>query len=185
MSEMGQSLESAVSTIQSGGVLIYPTEGVFGLGCDYRNQAAVQKLLKLKNRSANQGLILIASHIQHILPLIQPGDRTDLARALKSWPGHNTWVFPNTERVPSWVTGEFKTVAVRVSKHPAVKSLCDQLGHAVVSTSANISGQPTAEICQDFYNIWGDQVNYYWDLPLGNANNPSPIRLASDGRLIR
>ena len=185
MSEIGQSINSAVATIQAGGVLVYPTEAVFGIGCDFRNQSAVTKILQLKQRPVNKGLVLIASHIQQILPLIKPIDRSHLARALKSWPGHYTWVFPKTHSVPSWITGDFETVAVRISSHPTVKAICNHVGHALVSTSANISGQTTPNSCQEINNAWGNQVNYYLDLPLGKQDNPSTIKLASDGSVLR
>ncbi len=185
MSEIGQSIESAVATVQSGGLLVYPTEGVFGIGCDYRNQTAVLNLLQMKQRSVNQGLVLIASHIEQILPLIKPADRSHLARALKTWPGHATWVFPNTTLAPQWITGDHDSVAVRVTAHPTVKALCDHLGHALVSTSANLSGQTTPNNCQDLQDTWGEQVDYYLDLPLGGANKPSAIKLASDGSQLR
>ncbi len=185
MSEIGQSIESAVVTVQSGGLLVYPTEGIYGIGCDYRNQSAVLKLLQLKQRPVNRGLVLIASHIEHILPLIKPAERLHLARALKTWPGHVTWVFPNTALTPQWITGDFDSVAVRVTAHPTVKALCDNLGQAMVSTSANLSGQNTATNCQDLQSTWGHQVDYYLDLPLGGENTPSTIRLASDGRQLR
>jgi L-threonylcarbamoyladenylate synthase len=185
MSEIGQSIPSAVATVQSGGILVYPTEAVFGMGCDYRNQAAVEKLLQLKQRSKNQGLVLIASHVGQILPLIQPMERSHLARALKTWPGHVTWVFPHTKMVPQWISGDFDSVAVRVSTHPAVKALCDRLGHALVSTSANLSGLETADNSQDLRDTWGDQVDYYLDLPLGGESKPSTIKRASDGQQLR
>jgi len=185
MSEIGQSIQSAVATVQSGGLLVYPTEGVYGIGCDYRNQSTVLRLLQLKKRKIQQGLVLIASHIDQVLCLIQPLDRLHLARALKTWPGHHTWVFPASSLAPKWVTGSHDSVAIRVTEHPTVKALCDHLGHALISTSANISGQVTPNKSQEIQDIWGNQVNYYLDLPLGGANQPSPIRLASDGRQLR
>ncbi len=185
MSETGQSIKQAVATVNHGGVLVYPTEGVFGIGCDYRNEMAVNKVLQLKQRPVSKGLILIASHIQHVLPLIQPAERGHLARALKTWPGHATWVFPATALTPRWITGAHDSVAVRVSNHPTVKALCDQLNHALVSTSANISGQVTPENCQQIQTSWGDEVDYYLDLPLGQQTQPSTIKLASNGQVLR
>lgn len=185
MSEIGQSIESAAAIIQSGGILVYPTEGVYGIGCDYRNQTAVLKLLHLKQRSVKQGLVLIASHIEHILPLIQPTEREHLARALKTWPGHATWVFPKSELAPQWITGDHESIAVRVSDHPTVKRLCDTLGQALVSTSANLSGQNTPTSCQALQKLWEQEVNYYLDLPLGGAKQPSTISMAADGQQLR
>lgn len=185
MSTVGTSIAQAVSAISQGGIIIYPTEGVFGIGCDFRNADSVLKLLKLKQRPVNKGLVLIASHVQQILPLIQPVDRSHLARALKTWPGHNTWVFPASPLTPKWITGDFDSVAVRVSNHPTVKSICDQWGHALVSTSANISNQATPDNCMDLQQLWGKQVDYYLNQPLGKASGPSTIRLAESGEVIR
>ena len=176
MALIGQSIEQAVATVKQGGILIYPTECVFGMGCDYNNETSVNRLLQLKQRPVEKGLILVASHIQQ---------RADLARALKTWPGHHTWVFPATKRVPQWITGQFDTLAVRISSHPTVKSLCDALGQPLVSTSANLSGQPPADSCQKLSLIWGNEVDYYLSLPLGGKSKPSSIRLASNGAQIR
>ncbi|WP_223786945.1 L-threonylcarbamoyladenylate synthase [Marinicella meishanensis] len=185
MAELGTSIKQAADSVRQGGVLVYPTEGVFGIGCDYRDEAAVQRILQLKRRPVNMGLILIASHLQQLLPLIQPADPFDLARALKTWPGHHTWVFPATALTPRWITGDHDTVAVRLTDHPAVKTLCDELGHALVSTSANLSGQPTPNSCAEIAAIWGDQVDHYLDLPLGQQAGPSAMRLASSGQVLR
>ena len=185
MSVAGPSIEQAVQVIHQGGLLVYPTEAVYGLGCDFNNEQAVQQLLALKQRPGDKGLILVASHIGQILPLIKPTRRSHLARALKSWPGHHTWVFPKTPLVPQWICGSHDTVAVRVSAHPVIKQLCGQLNRPLVSTSANVSGQKTATTCQDMQQLWGDQVSFYLDLPLGDEAMPSPIRMASDGSSFR
>lgn len=185
MSEIGDSIEQAVLAIKHGGAVVYPTEGVFGLGCDYRNEQSVLKVLKLKQRDVSKGLVLVASHLQQILPLIQPDNRSDLARALKTWPGHHTWVFPKTQLTPSWISGDFETVAVRVSKHPTIKQLCDQLNTPLVSTSANFSNHPTPTNIKALVNLWGDSVDYYLDLPLGGIHQPSSIQLANSGSIIR
>ncbi len=185
MAEIGNSIEKAVLAIKHGGTVVYPTEGVFGFGCDFNNEQSVHKILQLKQRDVAKGLVLIASHIQHIMPLIKPTNRMDLARALKTWPGHHTWVFPKTQLTPSWISGNFDSVAVRVSKHPAVKQLCDSLNSALVSTSANLAGQTTPSTLVEQAELWGDQVDYYLDLPLGGSKHPSSIKLASNGQILR
>lgn len=185
MSDLGTSIKQAAATVRQGGVLVYPTEGVFGVGCDYRQEAAVKRILQLKQRPISQGLILIAGHLQQLLPLIQPTDKFDLAKALKTWPGHHTWVFPASSLTPKWITGDHSTVAVRLSEHPTVVTLCQELGHALVSTSANISGQATPTSCAEIAAMWGDQVDGYLDLPLGSHNKPSSLRMASTGQVLR
>lgn len=185
MSQVSQDIQQAMQTIQSGGLLVYPTEAVFGIGCDYRNEAAVMRLLEAKKRDVAKGLILVASHIQHILPLIKFSDQNDLARALKTWPGHHTWVFEATSSVPSWITGMHGSVAVRVSAHPHVKALCDGLNQAIVSTSANRSGFDAATTVEQAEKQLGGVVDCYWDQPLGSNKAPSSIRLASTGEVLR
>ena len=177
-------MKHAIQTIQSGDLLVYPTEAVYGLGCDYRNQAAVLQLLKVKQRDLSKGMILIASHVQQVLPLINITDQNHLARALKTWPGHHTWVFNASEKVPGWITGNHKTVAVRVSAQPTVRNLCDALGHPIVSTSANISGQQAVDLPAVRQQL-GEAVACYLDAPLGQSEHTSSIRLASTGEVLR
>ena len=113
-------LNLAIDAIKKGGIIVYPTESVYGLGCNPFNEKAVKKLLLLKKREVRKGLILIASNIRQVLPLIKPIDANDLARALKTWPGHHTWVFPKSDLVPDWISGQYDSIAVRVSNHPIV-----------------------------------------------------------------
>ena len=143
-------LSTAVAALRRGGVIAYPTEAVWGLGCDPFDEAAVRRLLAIKQRPVDKGLILIAGTLAQFDRLLDwqrlpPARRTAV---LASWPGPNTWIVPATARVPDWVTGghpgEQRGVAVRVSAHPVVVALCTAFGAPLVSTSANLSGQPPA-----------------------------------------
>lgn len=165
----------AIAVIKSGGIIAYPTEAVFGLGCNPFDEQAVLKLLALKKRSVKQGLILIASNIRQILPLIQPKTPNDLARALKTWPGHHTWVFPKSKLVPAWVSGDHNTIAIRVSSHPIVKQLCDELDQPLISTSANLSKQDNLNSIKHIKSTFNDKIQFYIDAPVGNEKQASPI----------
>ena len=178
MNSKEQQVEQAVSVIQSGGIVAYPTESVFGLGCDPFNQKAVERILQIKGRMQEKGLIVIASHVQQIVPLIQPKHPNDLARALKTWPGHHTWIFPKSSRVPAWISGNFETIAVRVSAHPIVKALCDNLNGSLVSTSANIANQAVLNSIKDIEMQFGDKIDAFINAPLGNYDKPSTITVA-------
>lgn len=178
-------LSQAVDAIKNGGIIAYPTEAVFGLGCDPFNQQAVLKLLALKQRSVEKGLILIASHVQQILPLIKPRHANDLARALKTWPGHHTWVFPKSDLVPDWISGIHKTIAVRVSAHPVVKQLCDELNNSIVSTSANISNRSDLNTIKSIKDKFNGKIHTYLDASLGNEKTPSIIKEAFSNTAIR
>ena len=173
---MRDSLDKAAEAVRSGGVIVYPTESVFGLGCDPFNESAVMNLLEIKKRSVDKGLILIASHVQQVLPYIQPQQPEDLANALQTWPGFHTWVFPKSNLVPYWLSGQFQTLAVRVSSHPTVKQLCDMLGHGLVSTSANVSNEDVLGSISEIKKLFGDKIDAYIDAPLGGAEKPSQIK---------
>ncbi len=178
-------LNQAIEAVKNGGIIAYPTEAVYGLGCDPFNKKAVLRLLKLKKRDVNKGLILIASHVQQIVQLIKPNEADDLARALKTWPGHTTWVFPKSKLVPKWVSGKHNTIAIRVSSHPFVKKLCDRLNYPIVSTSANISNEGTLNSIKEIKTQFNNEVIYYFDAPLGNKKSASTIRNAHTNISIR
>ena len=135
-------LDGAARAIRDGGVIAYPTEAVWGLGCDPFNEAAVMRLLAIKQRDVAKGLILVAGERAQFDELLDwnalPAHR--LAAIEAGWPGPNTWIVPATGRVPGWITGTHRGVAVRVSAHPLVAGLCGKLGGPLVSTSANRAG---------------------------------------------
>ena len=140
------SIPEAAVRLHAGGVLVYPTEAVWGLGCDPSNEAAVLRLLALKQRSVDKGLILVAGTLEQFEGLLDwdrlPTDRREAVYA--SWPGPHTWIVPTTGHVPHWITGAHDGVAARVSAHPTVVALCAAFGGPIVSTSANLSGAPPA-----------------------------------------
>jgi L-threonylcarbamoyladenylate synthase len=178
-------IDNAVKAVRNGDIIIYPTESVYGLGCDPYNYSAVKKLLEIKQRSVDKGLILIAGNIQQILPMIRPKSASDLANALKTWPGHNTWVFPKSKLVPHWVSGNHQTIAVRVSKHPTVIELCNKLNSSLISTSANLSNQEVLTSIKALKHIFGDKIAAYIDAPLGQESLPSQIRDAHTLQIYR
>lgn len=135
-----------VAALKQGGVVAYPTEAVWGLGCDPFREAAVTRLLAIKQRPVEKGMILVAASVAQFDGLLDwaqlPRERLDAV--LGSWPGPHTWVVPATPRIPAWITGTHRGVAVRVSEHPQVVALCDAFGGPLVSTSANFAGADPA-----------------------------------------
>ena len=178
-------LNQAVNAVLNGEIIAYPTESVFGLGCNPFDESAVMKLLNIKKRSAEKGLILIASHVQQILPLINPITSNDLAKALKSWPGHHTWIFPKSKLVPTWISGQYTSIAIRVSNHPVVIQLCNKLNSPLVSTSANISKQGELTSIKNIKSIFGDKIGFYVNASTGEESNPSTIHDAHSNTIIR
>jgi len=136
-------IRMAVHALKQGEIIAYPTEAVYGLGCDPLNESAAMHLLNIKQRPIHKGLILIASDFAQLQPFLKP-TASMLNQIMPSWPGPVTWVIPAQTWVPKYLKGEHDSLAVRVSAHPLVQQLCSTYGGAIVSTSANISNQAPA-----------------------------------------
>ncbi len=178
-------LRQAARAIHSGGLIAYPTEAVYGLGCDPLNAAAVQRLLNLKGRAMDKGLILIAADLDQLRPFLLPLDSDGEATLHTTWPGPVTWLLPARPETPRWLRGCHETLAVRVTAHPLAAALCRQLGHPLVSTSANRSGQTPARSALAVRRQLGPALEFIVSGPLGNQARPTPIRDLASGRILR
>ncbi len=139
-------LEAFVNVFKQGGLIAYPTEAVYGLGCDPDNSGALERLLHLKKRSADKGLILLAGDYHQLIPYVDENKLTEqqkLAIAAR-WPGAITQILPATKGTSPLLTGVYDSIAVRVTQHPDVIAMCKLINKPIISTSANISGQPAA-----------------------------------------
>lgn len=177
-------IRQAAATLRSGGVIAYPTEAVYGLGCDPLNLHAVLHLLDIKHRDPAKGLILVADDIRRLLPFI---DITAAQRhtLTQSWPGPHTWLVPAQNWVPEWLTGRHDTLAVRVSAHPLVAALCREAQMPIVSTSANLAGHPPARNALQARRNLAGQVDFFLTGRTGGHSRPTTIRDLRSGRLIR
>ena len=176
---------AAEAHLKKGGIIAYPTEGVWGLGCDPFNKVAVKKILTLKGREIEKGLVLVAANLGQIKPLVKPlpQQARDLLKA--SCPGPDTWLIPDINHViPSWIKGNFVTVAVRVSQHPIVKSLCESAG-LLVSTSANPSGNEPARSQEEVEAYFENENISIVPGELGGQLKPSCIRDLLSQEIIR
>ena len=171
--------------LQQGGVIAYPTEAVFGLGCDPLNESAVKKLLQIKNRSINKGLILIAADYQQIKPYIQELAPEKMQAILNTWPGAFTWIFKSSSLTPKWIRGDHETVAVRVTNHPIAKQICQAFAGAIVSTSANVAEQAPARTAAEVAAMFEDGIDLIVDAECGSNKNPTQIRNALTGEIFR
>ena len=178
-------IDIAVSQLRQGSVIAYPTEAVFGLGCDPDNVDAVSRILQIKHRAIDKGFILIASSWEQIQPLVMYLRPDLLTRVFATWPGPVTWLFPASKKVPSWIRGSHDSVAVRVTAHPIAKALCEQFGGPLISTSCNKSGDPAARDIRSIQLTLSDTVDYVIDGALGGRLRPSEIRDALTGEVIR
>ena len=178
-------VDEAARIVLEGGVIAYPTEAVYGIGCLPWNEDALLRVLALKRRTPQKGLIVVASSIEQLEPLARsPGGAIgDEMRA--RWPGPLTWIVQAQPSVPSLLTGGRPTIAVRVSAHPIVQRLCRRSGSALVSTSANLSGGAPARTALAVRRRLGSLVDYVLGGPLGDSPRPTEIRDAATGRVLR
>jgi len=177
----------AATVLHAGGVIAYPTEAVWGLGCDPFDEAAVLRLLAVKERPVDKGLILIAASVAQLDGLADwdalPRERRD--DVLATWPGPHTWIVPATPRVPRWITGAHDGVALRVSAHPVVVALCEAFGGVLVSTSANPAGAPPPRTAAGLDPALLAAIDGHVPGDTGNLPRPTPIRDARSGAGLR
>jgi len=182
---MGTDINAASQALVNGGVIAYPTEGVFGLGCNPNNETAIKSLLTLKQRDADRGLILIAANIDQLSPYIAPLSNAVRDKLEQSWPGPVTWILPCNDKVSDLVSGGRNTIAARVTAHESVVRLCQSFDSALISTSANLSGEPACVDANTVQSMFGNQLSYVLDLPIGTLQGPTPIYDGLTGRKLR
>ena len=178
-------IRRAAALVRAGGVIAYPTEAVWGLGCDPLDTEAVARILALKQRRAEEGLILIAADMAQLEAWIEPVSHEIEARVSATWPGPVTWVFPAQPWVPFWVHGGGGLLAVRVTAHAQSAALCRAVGYPIVSTSANRHGHPPARTAAQVRRWLADDVDLILGGATGGRARPSEIRDAITGRAFR
>lgn len=177
-------LQQAAQKIRQGAVIAYPTEAVWGLGCDPFNPTAVARLLAIKQRPVHKGLILVAASIEQFAWLLDGLSDSELRQLNDSWPGPHTWLVPHENRIPAWISGEHATVAIRVSAHPLVARLCALAG-PIVSTSANPNGRLPAKSRLRIEQYFHGQLDMVLGGELGQHSQPSSIRDLRSGHVLR
>lgn len=172
--------------IQKGGVVAYPTEGVFGLGCDPQNVKAIQKILKLKQRPVEKGLILLASDRLQLSPYLTELPAELETKLTVTWPGPVTWLLPCSPNSSYWIRGKHNTLACRVTAHQPAKALIATLEHAIISTSANPAGAEPARTSSDVLSYFASsELDGIFDQAVGQNINPTEIRDGLSGKVIR
>ncbi len=181
---MNGDIEALRTHLKRGGVIAYPTESCYGLGCDPRNVRALKRLIRLKGRSAAKGLLLVADHFKRLQAFVRPLNADDRARMRRSWPGPVSWVVPASAACPPLLTGGRATIAIRVTAHPIAARLCRSLGMALVSTSANKSGKKPAQTAAECRRIFGARVRVI-DGRIGQRRRPSTLIDLATGTVLR
>ncbi|MCW8195548.1 tRNA threonylcarbamoyladenosine biosynthesis protein RimN [Proteobacteria bacterium 005FR1] len=171
--------------LHEGAVIAYPTEAVWGLGCDPANRTAVERILELKGRPMSKGLILVAASIEQFAPYLSLLTEAQRQALETSWPGPVTWLVPDGGRAPAWVRGHHPAVALRVSAHPVVAGLCRAFGGPLVSTSANRAGMREARDSTTVRRQFGSALEAIAPGRIGKSERPSEIRDLLTGVVLR
>ena len=182
---MQKKINQAVNALREGGIISYPTEGVFGLGCDPFNETAVKRLLKIKGRKVEKGLLLIASSWNQAKGLIKTKSSLRVVDEVSQSKSPITWVFSTTKKTPCWICGKFDTVAIRVTKHPIAKELCQKFGGPIVSTSANLVGKAPAKNTKQVREQFSAIIDFTVSGRVGALKKTTQIRDANTNKVIR
>ena len=173
----------AARLIKNEGVIAYPTESVFGLGCNPLSEQAVFRILQLKHRHVDKGLIIIAANLDQLKPYIDITENEEETINAEKHP--MTWLVNKSELTPHWISGKHSKVAIRVSQHPVVSDLCNQLKQPIVSTSANPARLKPAETAMQARHYFSNHVDMYLNAKTGELNSPTPITDLQSGKQIR
>ncbi len=137
-------LDLAVKTLQTGGIIAYPTESVFGLGCDASNLKAIERLLSIKQRSYKKGFIVLVSDIRYALPLLSPLSSVQIDKIDQTSVRATTWLINKRSDLSPLLVGEHQKLAVRVTDNPIAKKLCELFAKPIISTSCNLNAKSTS-----------------------------------------
>jgi L-threonylcarbamoyladenylate synthase len=169
------SAEEAIDWLKQGKILLHPTEGVWGIGCDAFNVTAVNKIIALKQRETSKSLIVLAPTIHYSLQYFQPLTETQINFLETIWPGHTTVIYKSTNLAPLHIKATNNTIAMRVSDHKPIKDLLAKFKSLMVSTSANISNQATPSSAAEALQIFPEPEVALFDFENGLAKKPSAI----------
>lgn len=170
--------------IRQGGVIAYPTETVYGLGCDPLNADAINTICQLKQRDISKGLILLSSSLEILEPYIQPLSNQDQQKITQT-EQPTSWIVEKAENTPDWLTGQHDTLVIRITSHPVVKKLCHHLNHPLVSSSANTQGNKPALNALQLHRYFHNQLDAILVSGGASSGQPSIIRRLHDDTLVR
>lgn len=180
-------MSEVFKVFQQGGVIAYPTEAVFGLGCDPDNPQAIKKLLAIKNRPEEKGLILLAGDFKQLSPYLDISQlsSTQVELILSRWPNGITQVLPANPNISPLLTGRFNSIAVRITDQPDVVALCTQTNKPIVSTSANFSGNEPVKTWQTLDEKLVEMLDYTLKGETLSFLQPSTIINGLTGEIFR
>ena len=180
-------VQEAAQTLKDGGVIVCPTEGVYGLSAVVTNSAAITRVISMKKRALNKGLIVVAADVAMLEGIVNfSALSADSLRLLhEKWPGHATFIVPTHMQINPLLTGGRNTLAVRVTAFPLLQALCREAGGPLISTSANISGSEPLQTLEELQATFASSVDYILDEPCQGLHKPSTIYDVLSGAILR
>ena len=180
-------VQEGAQTLREGGVIVCPTEGVYGLSARVSCPSAIARVIELKKRARNKGLIVVAADVAMLEGIISFASLSAASQRLlhEKWPGHATFIVPTQAQVDSLLTGGRNTLAARVTAFPLLAALCREVGEPIISTSANISGSEPLQSIEELRATFAHGVDYILDEPCQGLHKPSTIYDAVSGAILR
>ena len=170
--------------LKQGGVIAYPTESCYGLGCDPKNKYAVEKILRLKKRARSKGFILISSKINHLYSYMQDLSELQKKEMMNKWPGPHTWLVPASNYCPSWLRGASHNIALRLPKVKSTLNLLNSISFPITSTSANLSHKQSIKTLRACKNLFKNNVKII-EGNIGSEKKPTTIQDFISNEIIR
>ena len=159
MGILQREIEKGIKILQQGGVIVYPTDTVYGLGADAFNSTAVERIYEIKNRPKHRQFPLLIADVERLATMAEPIPEIAWFLARRFWPGGLTLVLPKTDSLPVYLAPG-PTIAVRVPNHPVCLALIQHLGNPIIGTSANVSGQPAALTAEEVGQQLGEKIDF-------------------------
>jgi L-threonylcarbamoyladenylate synthase len=177
-------LQHAAQICRTGGIIAYPTESVYGLGCDPLNEASVYRILELKQRRVEKGLILLTDKLDKLLPFIDISVQQQ-KQLLQHQDKPTTWLVQASDLTPAWIRGAHPAVAVRITRHRVAAELCACLSWPIVSTSANPAKKQPARSAMRVRQYFDERLDAIISAPVDMHGKPSVIRDIATGQILR
>jgi L-threonylcarbamoyladenylate synthase len=177
-------LNRLAHAVSQGAIFGYPTDTIWGFGCHPMIASGVSRILQIKNRSADKGLILLSSRLEYCAAYVGL-DNEQLKPVLSTADHPTTWLIPASENCPLWIRGNYPTVAIRITDHPLLEFLCGQLRTPIVSTSANRSGKATVRNSIQMHKQFGNELDFIVSGFATGSKRPSEIKSLLNGTTAR
>lgn len=182
--EDGRALESAISALQQGGVIAFPTDTVYGIGASLEHPGALQRLYDLKGRSPDKPLPILIARIEMLDQLSPDVDERLVDLAEQFWPGALTIVLPAADHLPAEVKAPDNTIGVRLPNHSIPLTIAERAGGAIAATSANLSGQSAAHAASEIRDAMGSTIDVILDGGFAPQENASTVVRVVDGEIV-